>query len=261
MFVESRRTNCLLLAAARTAKTHGWFLWETTAVALTATIAFVVIGERAWLLSRGVAAAWGLLADSHLELLDVCKLVLHCNQAVSLALHGFLHGGKCGTKVGEQETIQHDQHIVVHGSYTISMLQGCNSSLVDECNHVGPIFLEGVNHLDDWWDHVLMQDPTFVLLGVHSTVLDDAQADVNDVAVVHWVACSACVGSTDEEAHCKGLKTFGGMSGGRHSLSIFLAIIGCRATVLCDEPVKHVKKDSVWLFHVDWLVCFTNRFW
>ncbi len=78
-FIGIGRTNYLLLTAARTAKTHGWLLWETTAVALTATIAFVVIGEHALLLSGGIAAAWGLMADSHAELLDVRKLVLHCN--------------------------------------------------------------------------------------------------------------------------------------------------------------------------------------
>jgi hypothetical protein len=53
-------------------------LWETTAVALTTTIALVVVDERALLLMGGVAAAWGLLANIHAEL-DVCKLVLHCN--------------------------------------------------------------------------------------------------------------------------------------------------------------------------------------
>ncbi len=63
---------------SRTAVIHGWLLWETMAIALTLTIALVVVGEHALLLSRSVAAAWGLLADIHAEL-DVCKLVLHCN--------------------------------------------------------------------------------------------------------------------------------------------------------------------------------------
>jgi hypothetical protein len=67
-----------LLSPTCTAVIHGWLLWETTPIALTTIVAFVVIGERALLLSRGVAAAWGLLANSHAEL-DVCKLVLHCN--------------------------------------------------------------------------------------------------------------------------------------------------------------------------------------
>ncbi len=51
--------------------------------------------------------------------------------------------------------------MVVH---TISMLQGQDSSLIDECNRIGPIFLEGVDHLDDWWDRVLMQDPVLYSL-------------------------------------------------------------------------------------------------
>jgi hypothetical protein len=63
-FVGSGRRMCLLLAAARTAKTHGWLLMETMAIALTSTIASVVIGDQALLLSGGIAAAWGLLANN-----------------------------------------------------------------------------------------------------------------------------------------------------------------------------------------------------
>ncbi len=73
--------------------------------------------------------------------------------------------------------------------------------------------------------------------------------------------CRACVGSANEEAHCKGLKTSGGMPGGGHSLLICLMIFGPCSPVLCDEPVKHVKKDSVWLLHADWLVRLANCFW
>ncbi len=105
MFGGSGRTKCLLVVDTHTTKTHGWLLWETTAVALTAPSAFVVIGERALLLSGGIDAPWGLLANSHAELLNLCKLVLHCNQAISLALHGFLRGGIRGTKVHKQVTV------------------------------------------------------------------------------------------------------------------------------------------------------------
>ncbi len=106
MFVGSGRMYCLLLAAVLTTKTHG-LLWETTAIALTPTIVFAVIGERALMLSGGVAVAWGLLANNHAEL-DVCKLVLHCNQAVGLALHGVLCGGVRGTKVCKRVIVQCD---------------------------------------------------------------------------------------------------------------------------------------------------------
>jgi hypothetical protein len=90
--------------------------------------------------------------------------------------------------------------------------------------------------------------------------VDDAQADVDDVTVVYWVACSAGLGSPNEEAQCEGFKTFGGMPGGGHSLLISLAIFGCGTPVLCDEPFEHVEKDSVQLFDADWLVCFSKCF-
>ncbi len=103
------------------------------------------------------------------------------------------------------------------------MLQGWDSRLVNECNRVSPIFLGGVDRLDDWWDRVFAQDQIFLPFGVHSTALDDVQANVNDIAVVHWVVCCACVRSTDEEVYCDGLKTIGGMPGGSHFLLICLA--------------------------------------
>ncbi len=78
MFVGIGRTNVLLLTTTCTAIIHGWLLWETTAVALTASVALVVVGERSLLLSENMAAAWGLLVDIHAEL-DVRKFVLQCD--------------------------------------------------------------------------------------------------------------------------------------------------------------------------------------
>ncbi len=112
--------------------------------------------------------------------------------------------------------------------------------MVDQRNRVGTIFLEGVDRLDDCQGFVLVGDPIFVLLGVHSTAFDDVQANVNDVTIIHWVACHTRVGCTDEEARCKGLKAVGGMPVGSHPLSIIFAIFGRRFAVLRDEPVKHV---------------------
>jgi hypothetical protein len=63
-----RRTIDLLLTTTPAAVNHGWLLWETMAVALTTTVALVVVDECALLLSGGVAAAWGLLANIHAEL-------------------------------------------------------------------------------------------------------------------------------------------------------------------------------------------------
>ncbi len=67
-FVGIGRTNVLQLTTTCTAVIHGWLLWETMVVALTTTIALVVVGERALVLSGGVATAWGLLANIHAEL-------------------------------------------------------------------------------------------------------------------------------------------------------------------------------------------------
>ncbi len=78
VFVGIGRMNVLLLTTTRTAVVHGWLLWETMAIGLTTTVALVVIGECDLLLSGGITAAWGLLANIHAEL-GVCKLVLHCN--------------------------------------------------------------------------------------------------------------------------------------------------------------------------------------
>jgi hypothetical protein len=94
LFVRiGRRTNVVLLSTTCTAVIHGWLLWETTAIALTTTIAPVVVGERTLLLSRGIVTACGLLANIHAEM-DVCELGLHCNQAVGLILYCFLRGCK-----------------------------------------------------------------------------------------------------------------------------------------------------------------------
>jgi hypothetical protein len=105
-------------------------------------------------------------------------------------------------------SIFRDKLSLPEGSWdSVTVLQGQGSNLIDKCNHIGPIFLEGDDHLNDWWDPILTIDPVFVLLGVHSTTLDDAQTNTNDITVVHRVACSAGVGSVDEEARCKGLSS------------------------------------------------------
>ena len=105
---------------------------------------------------------------------------------------------------------------------------------------VGPILFEGVDRFCDWRALVLAGDPIFLFLGVHPTSFDDAQADVNDIAIVHWVACRARVGCADEEARHKGLEAIGGMPVGSHSLWILFAIFVLCFAVLCDEPVEHV---------------------
>jgi hypothetical protein len=174
-----------------------------------------------------------------------------------LALHGFLRGGVHGPEVIKRFTIRCDQRVIDYSGHTVSMLRGRDSSLVNKCNWVGLIFIEGVDCLNDWWDRVLAQDPIFLLLGIHYTTLDDTQANVDDVMVINCVTCTAGVGCANEEAHWEGLKTFGGMPGGGHSLPICLAIFGRGKPILRDEPVKHVEKNSLGCFI--WIGLYVSR--
>ena len=65
----------------------GWLMWETI-VAVAAAIASVkAIVECVLPLCRGIDAGWGLLADSHAELLDVRQLALHSGHGGCLGLH------------------------------------------------------------------------------------------------------------------------------------------------------------------------------
>jgi hypothetical protein len=128
------------------------------------------------------------------------------------------------------------------------MLRGWGSRLVDKCDYVGPIFFEGVDRLDDRRGFVLARDPIFLLLGVHPASFDDAQADVDDITIIHQVACCPRVGCADEEACCKGLESAGGMPVGGHLLPILFTIFGRCFAVLRDEPIEHVRKTMFGCF-------------
>ena len=80
----------------------------------------------------------------------------------------------------------------------------------------------------------------FVFLGVHPASFDDTQADVDDVTIIHWVACHARIGCANEEASQEGLEALGGIPVGGHSLPILFAIFGHCFATLRDEPDEHV---------------------
>jgi hypothetical protein len=188
----------------------------------------------------GVAIGWGLLADSQAELLDACQLSLHCGQAGSSVLDRFLHGGVSGAKVCKKFSVQHKQRVIVHSSHTVAMICIRDGCLVYQRNRVSPKLLEGLDQLNDWWALVFTSNSICVFLGVHAIALDDAQADVNHIMVLHRIACHACVQRANEEACHEGLETFGGMPVSGHLLSIILVDFGCHLAILCNEPVKHV---------------------
>ncbi len=79
------------------------------AVELTfAIVSASAVVRRALVLRGKVDVAWGLLADSYAELLDICQLALHRGQAGCLAFDGFLRGHVHGTKVCQCLIVQHD---------------------------------------------------------------------------------------------------------------------------------------------------------
>ena len=112
-----------------------------------------------------------------------------------LFLHRCLCGGACGAEICKRFTVQCDRGVIVHDGHAISMVRGWDRCLVDECDCGGPIFFEGVDRLNDRQGFVLTCDPIFVLLGVHPTSFDDVQADVNDVVIIHRVACPSSQGA------------------------------------------------------------------
>ena len=78
-----------LLRAGTVATKPGWLLWEASCTICTAratvapvTTAIVMLLLLWW----GVDGGWGLLIDSHAELLDVRKLALHSGHGGCLAL-------------------------------------------------------------------------------------------------------------------------------------------------------------------------------
>jgi hypothetical protein len=85
------------------------------------------------------------------------------------------------------------QRIVIPSGHTVAMICSQDGHLVYKRNCIGPKFLEGLNQLNDWWALILTSNLIFVFLGVHATALDEAQANVEYVAVLHLVARHACV--------------------------------------------------------------------
>ncbi len=92
-----------------------------------------------------------------------------------------------------------------------------------------------------------MGDPALVLLRVQPASLDDADPDVDNVAINDRVPCGVGVCRACEEAEGEGIKTVAGMPVGGHPLAICVAIFCRRHTLVLCKPLKHGDKDNVWL--------------
>jgi hypothetical protein len=114
----------------------------------------------------------------------------------------------------------------------------------------GPKRLECVDCLDDAGADGLASDPGLVLLALHLASLDDTEANVDDVDVVHLKACSAGVCSSGNEVEDEGIKPIDGVPINGHALPVCLVIIGRRLTILVDKLEEEVDKDNIRLAEV-----------
>jgi hypothetical protein len=104
--------------------------------------------------------------------------------------------------------------------------------LVHEGDLGSPKCFECVDCLDDAGADGLASYPGLVPLAVHPALLDDAEANVKDVDIVHLEARAFGVCSSGEEAEDEGIKPIGGVLIGGHALPVCAAILGPHLTVL-----------------------------
>ncbi len=170
-----------------------------------------------------------LLLDSHAVLLHSIKLVLERRNHRPLRPNAFLRGSIGGT----------GGFIFVNGGHPISMKTRWDGGLIQ-------------NVLNDKKVSTILgrmasraRDPLFVFFGVHPASLDDVEADVDDVGIVHRVASAAGVASTGEQAVDDGVEPVAGMPIGSHSVAIPFAIFGGCLAVVFDEPEEEIDEDNV----------------
>ncbi len=154
-------------------------------------------------------------------------------------------GGIRGPKVCGQLPVQCDGVVVVHGGHPVAMHACRDGSLVHEGDLGSPKRFECVNCFNDAGVDGLTSNPGLVLLAVHPALLDDAEANVNNVNVVHFEACAAGVRSSGEEKEDEGIKPVGKVPIGGHALLVCLAIFGRCFTVLVDKPEEEVNEDNI----------------
>jgi hypothetical protein len=156
-----------------------------------------------------------------------------------------LCGGTRGPEVCNRLPIQCNRVVVVHGGHPVAMHACGDGGLVHEGDLGSPKHFECVDRFDNVGANGLASNPGLVLLALHLTLLDDAEANVNDVNVIHFESCAAGVRSSGEEVEDEGIKPVGGVPIVGHALPVCLAILGCCLTVLVDEPEEEVGKDNI----------------
>jgi hypothetical protein len=174
MLVGSGRKTWLLRAGSVAAK-PGWLLWEVatavaaaiTSIVPTAIMSAMAIVGHVLLLCGGIDGGWGLLANSHAELLDACQLALHIGHVGCLGLDRFLRGSVGHAEVCERFTVRRMQRVVVCGSHAVAVLCSRDRRLDDERDCAGPVLLEGIDCLNERRGFALTSNP--VLYSPQST--------------------------------------------------------------------------------------------
>ncbi len=138
---------------------------------------------------RAVAAAvhrWGgglLLLQRHAELLHSLEPPLHWHDLQAVGLDGLVCGGIRSTNVHDRLTVQHNGVVVVDHGHAVAVHASRYCHLVDKHDFCSPKCLEPVKCLDDFEASGFTGNPCLVFLGIHAAPLDDAEANVDNVAV------------------------------------------------------------------------------
>ncbi len=151
------------------------------------------------LLLRCIGGGEGLLLlQRHAELLHSLGLPLHRRNRQAVGLDGLVSGGIRGAKVRDGLAVLHKGVVVVDHGHAVAMHASRYRRLVDKGDLHGPKRLECVKRLDDSGAFVFAGDPCLVFLGIHAAPLDDAEANVGNVAVGHRVSPATSICHTGE---------------------------------------------------------------
>ncbi len=188
----------------------------------------------------------GLLLEAHAVLLHRLQLGLQRHDRRALGLDRLLGGGVRRPEVGDCFAVRRHCVVVVDCGHSVAVRACGDRRLVDERDLVRPKRLERVKRFDDAGGGGRSGDPALVLLRVQAASLDDADSDVDDVAIDDRIPCGVGIRRAREEAEGEGVKTVAGMPVGGHPLAIRIAIFRRRRTVMLSEPLKHVDENNVW---------------
>ncbi len=109
-----------------------------------------------------------------------------------------MSGSVRGAKVHNRLAVRHNGVVVVDRSHAIAVHASGYRRPVDKRDLCGPKCLERVKCFNNSGAFGFAGDPCLVFLGTHAALLDDAEANVDDVAVGHKVSHATSIRPTGE---------------------------------------------------------------